>query len=390
MMDIEQADHYFPASYQASRERLLASARTWSKTIPVTIDSRAISASGPSGESLALDWVQIGPRHGGRQAKKVLVLSSGTHGIEGFCGAGVQHAMLEHYLRGGMSLRVDGARPIPAMSDWPDDFALVICHAINPYGFSWLRRVNENNVDLNRNSVKPFDVSKVHPNYETLFDLLNPTDLEPEAEGQRWQAIDDFILKHGERAFQQAVAEGQYKYPRGVQFGGHATQASIKHLQALSVEYLSHAEQVLWVDYHTGLGELGACELITGFPKSDPAYSYGQEVWGEAVKSTESGDSLSTKLNGLIDQGLRPLFGASTRFFFVSAEYGTYPIMRMLRAMRADNWLHHYANNAHPLWPSVKAEVLESFRPNQSIWRQRVLNEAEKHLGRAFQALFDH
>jgi hypothetical protein len=389
-MNMEQADHYFPASYQASRERLLASAGAWSKSIPVIVDSRAIPAKGPSGESLALDWVQIGPRRGARQAKKVMVLSSGTHGIEGFCGAGVQHAMLEHYLKGGGSLHAHGAGPIPSLSDWPDDFALVICHAINPYGFSWLRRVNEHNVDLNRNSVTQFDPSKVHPDYEALLDLLNPADLEAEAEAKRWQTIDAFTAQRGERIFQQAVAEGQYKYPRGVQFGGHETQASIKHLHALSFEYLSQAQQVLWVDYHTGLGELGACELITGYPKTDPAFQYGYEVWGEALKSTESGDSLSTKLNGLIDQGLRPIFGERSRFFFVSAEYGTYPIMRILRAMRADNWLHHFADNRHPLWPSVKAEVLESFRPNQSIWRLRVLKEAEQHLGRAFGALFDH
>jgi hypothetical protein len=387
---MDQADPYFPGSYQASRERLLASARAWSKHIPVTIDSRAITARGPSGESLALDWVQLGPRHGGRQAKRVLVLSSGTHGIEGFCGAGVQHAMLEHYLKGGLSLSGDGLTPIPALHAWPDDFALVICHAINPYGFAWLRRVNENNVDLNRNSVKQFERDKVHPDYEALFDLLNPADLEPEAEAQRWLAIEAFIREKGERAFQQAVAEGQYKYPRGVQFGGHETQDSTKHLRALSEQYLAQAEQVLWVDYHTGLGDLGACELITGTPKSDPAFQYGHQVWGEAVKSTESGDSLSTKLNGLIDQGLRPLFSERTQFFFVSAEYGTHPVMRVLRAMRSDNWLHHYANSSHPLWPSVKAEVLESFRPNQSVWRQSVLQAAETHLGRAFQVLFDH
>jgi hypothetical protein len=388
-MDSDQADPYFPGSYQASRERLLASAWAWSKTIPVIIDSRAISARGPSGESLALDWLQIGPRKGGRQAKKILVLSSGTHGIEGFCGAGVQHALLEHYLQGGMSLHADGAQPIPAISAWPDDFALVICHAINPYGFSWLRRVNENNVDLNRNSVKHFDHNKAHPDYQALFDALNPADLELEAERLRWQAIDSFIQTQGERAFQQAVSEGQYKYPRGVQFGGHDTQASITHLHALSQEYLTQAEQVLWVDYHTGLGELGACELISGSPKSDPAFQLGREVWGEAVKSTEGGDSLSTKLNGLIDQGLRPLFAERTRFIFVYAEYGTYPVMRVLRAMRSDNWLHHYADNRHLLWPSVKAEVLESFRPNQSVWRHRVLKEAEAHLGRGFQVLFD-
>jgi len=31
--------------------------------------------------------------------------------------------------------------------------AAVLVHAINPYGFAWTRRVNEDNVDLNRNFV---------------------------------------------------------------------------------------------------------------------------------------------------------------------------------------------------------------------------------------------
>jgi hypothetical protein len=31
------------------------------------------------------------------------------------------------------------------------DDAVVFVHALNPYGMAWLRRVNENNIDLNRN-----------------------------------------------------------------------------------------------------------------------------------------------------------------------------------------------------------------------------------------------
>ena len=34
-----------------------------------------------------------------------------------------------------------------------DNLSIVLLHASNPYGFAWGRRVNEDNVDLNRNFV---------------------------------------------------------------------------------------------------------------------------------------------------------------------------------------------------------------------------------------------
>ena len=60
---------------------------------------------------------------------------SGTHGVEGFCGSGAQ---------------IDWLRRGEAAS-LPVDVAALMVHAVNPYGFAWLRRVTEENIDLNRN-----------------------------------------------------------------------------------------------------------------------------------------------------------------------------------------------------------------------------------------------
>jgi hypothetical protein len=88
---------------------------------------------GPAGDELATDVAWFGPK----EAAKVLVLVSATHGVEGFCGSGAQL----DWLLG------------PGGSELAADTALLVVHAINPHGFAWLRRVTEEGCDLNRNFV---------------------------------------------------------------------------------------------------------------------------------------------------------------------------------------------------------------------------------------------
>ena len=48
--------------------------------------------------------------------------------------------------------------------------------SLNPYGFAHLRRVNEQNIDLNRNFLLPGErFEGADPTYASLDGLLNPT-----------------------------------------------------------------------------------------------------------------------------------------------------------------------------------------------------------------------
>ena len=76
-------------------------------------------------------------RDGPRNAKALLVVSSACHGVEGFCGSGVQVALLED---------ADWHRAAPDAG-----VAVLYVHGLNPWGFSWWRRTTHENVDLNRN-----------------------------------------------------------------------------------------------------------------------------------------------------------------------------------------------------------------------------------------------
>eukprot|EP01032_Pedospumella_encystans_P016815 gene16815-19167_t len=85
---------------------------------------------GAQGEELAMDVAVQGPA----DAAQVLMTTSAVHGIEGFCGSAIQTGLLH-----SLSL--------------PPGVAVVHVHAVNPHGFSHARRVNEDNVDLNRNFI---------------------------------------------------------------------------------------------------------------------------------------------------------------------------------------------------------------------------------------------
>ncbi len=99
-------------------------------------------------------------RLGPRDASRVLITISATHGAEGFCGSGAQVGSFE----------VGLGRELPA------DTALVAIHAINPYGFAWLRRVTEDNVDLNRNFVDHSAPLPRNPGYDELADAICPSE----------------------------------------------------------------------------------------------------------------------------------------------------------------------------------------------------------------------
>ena len=82
----------------------------------------------------------------------VLLHISGTHGPEAFAGSAIQLTALSLLLEEKSRLGETYSATMPT---------IVFVHALNPYGFHTLRRVNENNIDLNRNFLSPADFAFV-------------------------------------------------------------------------------------------------------------------------------------------------------------------------------------------------------------------------------------
>ena len=77
---------YFADSYAKARS-LFSEAATAENA---ALGSMAHPLQGPDGEALATDLAWVGPR----DAERLLITISATHGVEGYCGSGVQAGSL--------------------------------------------------------------------------------------------------------------------------------------------------------------------------------------------------------------------------------------------------------------------------------------------------------
>src|SRR5690606_28193488 len=270
-------------------------------------------ARGPEGETLAIDCCVFGAR----RPRRAVVVSSGLHGGEGFAGAALQHRLMARRLA---SLRL------------PADGAVIVMHALNPYGFAWLRRVNENNVDLNRNFRDEFD-AEASEAYVALEPLLNPPDLHPASEQARLRALGEWVARHGERAFQQAVSEGQYRFPAGVQYGGQRHEAATTRILGLVSDWLGEAETVAWIDVHTGLGPWGEYQLLSASAPGSATLDFERSVFGDGVIAVAEGKAVTPPVKGMLALAVASRLPGGCRLAFVSPEFGTHPLERVMRAV---------------------------------------------------------
>ena len=243
-------ESYFPADYRQGRRNFIAACEK------VRADSIARvhpAAKGPDGKPLFIDSVALGPRG----ARKALLLIAGTHGVEGYFGSGVQNGLLR-----------EGLTPPPGCR-------IVLVHALNPYGFAWNRRVNEDNVDLNRNFID-YASPPENPGYAELADAIAYEDADPLALALADARLDAYADQHGVAKLQEAISRGQYRFPKGLHYGGRAESWSHKMLRSILTEDLSGVERLVVIDCHTGLGETGAGEMIVEDPPGSPAYRRAQ------------------------------------------------------------------------------------------------------------------
>ncbi|HKZ04582.1 MAG TPA: DUF2817 domain-containing protein [Methylomirabilota bacterium] len=344
---------YFSPDYRTARDRF----REAVDAAGGRLETIAIDARGPAGESLTIDigWF------GAERPRRVVLHSSGIHGVEGFAGSAVQLQFLA------------------AMPPLDAGHAVVLVHFLNPYGGAWLRRVNEENVDLNRNFLGPGEAYAGGPaGYAALDPLLNPPS--PPASDFFYAQVVWQIAQHGLTSLKQSAAAGQYDYPRGLFFGGQRLQQGPERYEAFLRERLAGAARVIAIDIHAGVGDYGEDLLLA----EDEEYEAARLVFGPRVVLADPHRSAAYRIRGGYERMLGRVFpGASVHF--VAQEFGTYGPLHVVRALREENRWHHHGDGSltHP----SKVALREAFAPDDDAWRQAVLDRGEASMQQAVQAL---
>ncbi len=332
---------YYSSDYATARERFVQAATG----LGAALQSHPFQSRGPNDEPLAMDVAKFGDPH----AQRVVIFSCGLHGVEGFFGSAIQLAWLKSR----------GANWAP-----PSDTAVVVVHAMNPFGFAWRRRWNENNVDLNRNFLDHQTFLEASKKFASGFGQLSPF-LHPASPPSRWEPYAIKAILHvllaGYRArsrgqqqgkrlaplrvkaiwdagvlqLQKSLPVGQFENPQWLFYGGAKAEPTVRLVRECLPVWVEGASDVVHVDFHSGLGNYGECRILLVDEPGSELERRALATFGEATIEAVDGKT-SYAARGLMASDLGDHL-PSCRYQCMTAEYGTYNGLAVLGALRAEN-----------------------------------------------------
>ncbi len=347
----------FPDSYADARKKLLAKiAMSQHHHLSFNCPGKT-----PEGELLATDVIWLGERSAGN----VLILLGGTHGIEGFAGSAIILDSLELFVNHWLTLA--------------PDTALLIVHALTPWGYAWLRRCDEDGVDLNRNYIDFNLPVPENPGYLELRDALFCPD-----ETQRITLFYKFEQRHGRTAFEIAVSGGQYTDPSGPFYGGTQPAHGRQVTEELIKSFHLSEKNLAVVDIHSGLGAYGYGELICDHALDSPGFSIAKRWYGDAATFPALGTSSSVPKLGLMDYLWHKIMNRHS--CHVTLEFGTFATDQLFAVLLRDHLLWSQQTR-HSEREQHSRLMLRHFCPQDAAWRELVLFRARQVIDQALRGL---
>lgn len=280
-----------------------------------------------------------------------LIHISGTHGIEGYIGSDIQTDILKNL---------------------PDNFFnfanVIFVHSINAYGMAWYRRVNSNNVDLNRNS---FNAPIKNPEFVEFAEVLNKNSK---------AKFSQFFKLFFKRAFRigfanamQIVAKGQCDYPDSMFFSGLTLQPEVIRFENKIKTLVKSPKEIFVVDVHSGLGAPAEDTLVLDGFDSDETEARFQSMLHRKIIVPQKNSNFY-RAEGVLSWALKKTF-PNHKVHHVVEEFGTRPIYRMFPALFFENQ-NFDPNKVHP---DCALKMLDSYYlPTEKLKRKAI--ETGKHL----------
>lgn len=317
-------------------------------------------------DDLTVDWITAEPT---TSKDKLLVFTTGEHGVEGYTGSASLQFFIQEHL----------ARLDPATT------GLLFIHAINPWGMKYKRRTNRNNVDLNRNflwNAKP--EPGFNPNYAQLKSLLIPQ--KPIRVLAAHQAAFVTRLLWYRRKFGTAFVRhttllGQYGFPQGLFFGGADIQPEVRLTMQLYRETMRQYDRIVHLDIHSGYGPRYQMQLVNS--KFEPRDSHDLEKHYNFPLVSKANPSEFYEIRGdMIDfvyQLARHEF-PNKKLYSTSFEYGTignsyWNTINSLKIKVMENRAHWFGTNAKTRH-QIAFDFDELYTPREARWRTKAMADA--------------
>jgi Protein of unknown function (DUF2817) len=319
------------------------------------LESHEIDAVSPINDRLTIDVAIFG----NPLAHKTLVISSGLHGVEGFFGSAVQLALIDRYL---------------TTERLSSDLAIVMIHILNPFGCAWYRRCNEDNIDLNRNFPIGSELYRGYPpDYPSLDRFLNPCSAPSRFEPFLLESA-RIIRQYGMATLKNTLPVGQYEFPQGLFFGGIAPSQTHQILTAHLRRWLGISKQVLHLDLHSGLGKWGTYQLFAELMTASPRYRWLSARLSDEQIVPLDADEMVYQQHGTFGRWCQASYPDLT-YDFLLAEFGTHSMVRVLKALRAENRAHWWGAPEDRSYQWAKRELLEAFVPKSQQWRKIAIQQ---------------
>jgi len=341
---------------------------------------------------LTIDVAYLPPR---KYKKNLIVLVSGVHGVEGHVGSAVIRMLVDRHF---------------SVIDF-DNTGLLIFHALNPFGFQFNVRVTEKNVDLNRNFLVTGNYAEMRSHntkYEKLNALVNPSN------GHEMSGLGSILFylklfnlarRIGARTLKDAIRLGQYKFPKGLFYGGTQLEANGRIFKEIFQRRISDYAKILMLNIHTGYGAEGDIHYLDVTRNRGGQYQKKMKealFRGAGIRVIMEDDDILYDISGELEPYAASLVSGDQAFVPITLECGTIHgcsrieallgELELLRRMVEQNMcMQHSKGHFSPEFPETDPKYIEMFYPSSLTWRRKIIEQADKELPKlltGFQELF--
>ncbi len=306
------------------------------------------------------------------KTESIIVFVSGIHGIEGLIGSTIQTNLLQNYFLENMPSKTD----------------LFFIHLINPSGTKNFRRVNSNNVDLNRNFPTSENSYKTQNlDYLEMNSFLNPqkpvnTSLWAEV-GFLWNSL-KLIFSTGIEPLRRGILRGQYQNDSGVYYGGKQPEPETLTFQKIITSVYNNYSQIMLIDLHSGYGEKSKLHLFPSTTNPNAKKDLEKIFRGFPINFGDQKNfyQVTGSMTDWVEQKAPPTVSVKTMVF----EYGTmnsqkvWGSLQSLYSVILENQNHFWGNSSSIDSDKIRNRTFDLYAPQSPEWEKSVHSQTENAL----------